>query len=328
MKNIPGFVDLQVNGFLGVDFSDPNLTEADFVRACRELLGRGTAAFLPTVITSPTQAYEHNLPLITDALGRPEFAGRLPGIHMEGPFVSPEPGAVGAHNPEWAQPPSTGFFDKLYELPGGKISLLTLAADLPGAAELTRHAVGRGVRVSLGHQLAAEADLERLAQAGATALTHLGNALPNMIHRHLNPIWAGLAADDLTAMLIADGHHLPPALLKTAIRTKGVDKVIVVSDASPLAGMQPGRYTTMANEVVLEESGLLHNPAKGCMVGSSATMLQCMNHLASLNILTENDLLRVGYYNPLRLIGVDPASIPAGRSLRFDNRPSGGTWSI
>ncbi|NQT19133.1 MAG: amidohydrolase family protein, partial [Planctomycetes bacterium] len=309
MKGIPGFVDLQVNGFLGVDFSAPDLTEPDFIRACRELLGRGTAAFLPTVITSPMEAYEHNLPMMADVLDRPEFAGRLPGLHLEGPFVSPEPGAVGAHNPEWAQPPSAKLFDQLCELAGGKIKLLTLAADVPGAAELTRHAVGRGVRVSLGHHLATQEDLERLAQAGATALTHLGNALPNMIHRHINPIWAGLAADDLAAMLIADGHHLPPALLKTAIRTKGVDKIIVVSDASPLAGMPPGRYTTMANDVVLEESGLLHNPAKGCMVGSSATMRQCMDYLASLNILPQDDLRRVGFYNPLRLIGADPSSI-------------------
>jgi N-acetylglucosamine-6-phosphate deacetylase len=110
---IPGFVDLQVNGFVGVDFSSPDLTEESFVHACRALLGRGTAAFLPTIITSPLDVYAHNLPIIARGITLPEFQGRLPGIHLEGPFISPQPGAVGAHNPAWVRPPDLELLQQL-----------------------------------------------------------------------------------------------------------------------------------------------------------------------------------------------------------------------
>jgi len=318
MKKIPGFVDLQVNGFCGVDFSSPELTPESLARSAEALLRRGTAAFLPTLISSPPETYRRNLPLIAEAVKSSEFAGRLLGIHLEGPFISPEPGAVGAHDPRYVLPPNIDLFHELCDLADGTVKLITIAAEAPGAEELAREAVARGVVVSLGHQLAGEEEILRLAGAGATGLTHLGNGVPNMVHRFRNPIWAGLAAEGLSAMLIADGHHLPAPVLKVFVRAKGADKVIVVSDSAPLAGLPPGRYTTLGNEVVLEESGLLHNPAKGCMVGSSATMLQCMNHLASLGLLRVGDLLKVGFYNPLHLIGVEPGSLTAHTHLRFD----------
>jgi len=316
--SIPGFVDLQVNGFIGVDFSGPGLHEEDFCKACREVLGRGTSAFLPTMITSPADVYERNLPLLAQTVSEPEFAGRLPGIHLEGPFISREPGAVGAHNPNWVRDADPAFLDRLQELAGGHIKLLSIAADLDGADALARHAVEQGITVSLGHHMAGEDDLERLAAAGATALTHLGNGIPNTLDRHRNPLWAGLAADELTALIITDGHHLPPSVIKAIIRTKGVERTAVVSDAAPLAGLPPGRYTTLGNGVVFEESGRLHSPEKKCLVGSSATMLDCINHLASLALLSEDDLVRVGFTNPLRLIGVDPADIPSDSALEFD----------
>src|SRR5699024_4982098 len=118
----------------------------------------------------------------------------------------------------------------------------------------------RGMTVSLGHQMAAETDLRRLAHAGARSLTHLGNGIPHLLQRHDNPLLAGIANDDLTAMIISDGFHIPPSVIKIIIRTKGVSNICVVSDASPIAGLLPGEYQTLGNDVVLEESGLLHNP--------------------------------------------------------------------
>ena len=315
---IPGFVDLQVNGFEGVDFSRAGLTEAEAYIAFRSLLGMGTAAFLATVITSPLEVYERNLPLIARALARPEFRGRVLGIHIEGPFISAEPGAVGAHDARFVRPPDAALLARLIELGQGTVRLLTVAPEIPGADRLIRDAVGKGVAVSIGHTLASELDLAKAAAAGATALTHLGNGLPNQVHRHINPVWAGLANDALTAMIITDGHHLPPALIKTIIRAKGVDRIVVVSDASPAAGLPPGRYQLLGNDAVLEPSGRLHNPAKQCLVGSSATMVQCMTHLVSLGIVSLDELLQVGFFNPLRLIGAPPASVPAGPGMCFD----------
>jgi len=318
---IPGFVDIQVNGYLGHDFNGSELTAETFAEACREVLATGTAALLPTVSTAPMDIYERNLPFMAEVLEAEEFRGRVLGIHLEGPFLSPEPGARGAHNPEWMRPGDLDLLKRLLDLAGGQTRVLTVAPEAEGAEELARYAVGRGIAVSVGHTLAGADDLARMVDAGATFFTHLGNGLPNLIHRHHNPIWAALANDDLAITIITDGHHLPPSAIKTMIRAKGVGRTAVVSDASHLAGLPPGRYSTPDNEVILlEPSGRLHNPEKQCLVGSSATMIQCMNHLASLGILTAEELLAVGFHNPLRLIAAKPADLRAAGAIHYDEQ--------
>jgi N-acetylglucosamine-6-phosphate deacetylase len=316
---IPGFVDLQVNGYLGVDFSSADLTIDSFTMACRALLGQGTAAFLPTLITSPVDIYARNLPLIASALTLPEFRGRLLGIHLEGPFISPQPGAVGAHNPAWVRAPDLELLQSLDTWANGSVRMLTLAAELEGAEALAAWAAGRGKLVSIGHTLASSADLERLYGAGARSLTHLGNGLPKLLPKFANPLWAGLADDRYTATLIADGHHIPDGILRAMIRLKGVERTVIVSDAAPISGMPPGSYVTLGNNVILEESGRLVNPTTGGLVGSSYSLLKCMNHLAGLGFFTLEELLQVGFHNPLCLLGVQPEEIAAsGRSLVFD----------
>lgn len=313
--SIPGLVDLQVNGYRDVDFSGADLTEADFARGCRELLAAGTTAFLPTLITSPMELYERNLPLIARVARQDEFQGRVLGIHLEGPFLSPQEGARGAHNPEWMKRPNVDELKHLVDWAKGTVKLLTIAADLDGAEELARYATRHGITVSLGHQMADEDDLNLLVGAGAKALTHLGNGVPALLSRHRNPLWAGLGNDDLVAMMIADGHHLPVSMLKTIIRTKGPENCIVVSDASPLAGLPAGEYESMGAHVVLEKNGRLHNPATGYMAGSSATILTCANHLATLGLVSTKELIRMVFDNPLKLIGIPPDRIHTERRI-------------
>jgi len=315
---VPGFVDLQVNGYKGTDFSDAGLNEEAFVDGCREMIKAGTTAFLPTLITSPAEVYAHNLPIIAKAIATPEFENRLLGIHLEGPFLSPQEGARGAHNAEWMKAPDIAFLDQLMTWANGKVKLLTLAAELEGAAELARYAASRGITVSLGHQMANGQQLNDLALAGATALTHLGNGIPAMIPRHENTVWAGLANDKLTATIIPDGHHLPAALLQTIIRAKGPERCIIISDASPLAGLSPGEYESMGADVVLENNGRLHNPATGYMAGSSATMLACANHLVNLDLVSMRELVAMAFDNPLKLIGVESRRIRELSNVLFD----------
>jgi len=300
----PGFVDLQVNGFAGVDFSAPTLDTEAFADACRAIRQSGTTAFMPTLITSPPEVYEKNLGVIAGVMKRAEFEDCLIGIHLEGPFISPMEGARGAHNPDWIEKPDTDYLRQLQAWAGGNIRMMTIAAELEGAAELTRCATEAGITISLGHQLATVDDLERLGASGAKSLTHLGNALPAMLRRHENPIWAGLANDALLATIITDGHHLPDDLIKVIVRVKGPRRLAVVSDAAAIAGLPPGRYQTLGHQVVLDECGKLYDPETGYLVGSSATMLDCMNHLASLELLSPEDLLRVGLDNPLKLAGL------------------------
>lgn len=302
MLTVPGFVDLQINGFLGVDFSSPDLTEEDFIRVCRELIRTGCIGFLPTVCTASEEAYKHTLSLIARMMKREEFAGRILGIHAEGPFLSGEPGAVGAHNPAWVREPSIDFFDQMQAWAEGNIRILTLAAEVPGALELTRYASEKGVIVSLGHQLAGAADLQKGMAAGARWLTHLGNGMPNSVNRHANTLLAGMAEDGLAAGIIADGHHLPVELVKVILRAKGVERVTVVSDAAHLAGLPPGRYDNAVNKIVLEENGKLHNPDKQCLVGSSATITGCVKVLCTIPELTGEDIVKLTLDNPLKLL--------------------------
>jgi len=144
------------------------------------------------------------------------------------------------------------------------------------------------------------------ATAGATAATHLGNGIPNRLPRHPNPIWDQLDEDRLTATVITDGHHVPDTFVRVVARIKGIDRLAVVSDAAPIAGLSPGRHETLGQGVVLEESGKLWNPAAGHLVGSSACARDCANRLAAAAPVSESDLWRVARDNPLRLIGRSP----------------------
>ncbi len=315
---IPGFIDLQVNGHLGIDFSNANLTEADCLKSCRALLNSGTSAFLPTVVTNLPEVYEHNLPILADVILSPEFKGRLLGIHIEGPFISAVPGAVGAHNPAWVRPPDITLFSKMYEWSHHTIRMLTIAAELDGAELLARWASERGILVSIGHTLATSDDLDRLAKAGASSFTHLGNGLPHQLHKFNNPIWATLADDRYIAMMIGDGHHVPGHNLKSMIRAKGVNRSIIVSDAVSVAGLPPGRYHVLGNDAILEPSGRFYNPEIGYLVGSSYTLTRCMNYLASLNYWSADELTQMGFYNPLRLLGIKPDSISSDTQLQYN----------
>ncbi len=144
---------------------------------------------------------------------------------------------MGAHNPAWVRPPDLDLLQQLYRWSEGSLRLVTLAAELEGAEALARWAAGQGLVVSIGHTLASADDLERLSQAGASALTHLGNGLPHVLPKFANPLMAGLADDRFTAMLIGDGHHLPAAVLRVMLRAKGLSRTLIVSDAAPVAGL-------------------------------------------------------------------------------------------
>ena len=298
----PGWVDLQVNGHGGVDFSAPGLRVDDVRRATEALVKRGTGAYCPTVVTGEPWAYEVNLAVLAAAMAEPDLAPHLLGIHLEGPFLAPA--ARGAHCEACLQLPSLPLFKHWMELAKGRITMLTLAPELEGAEELIRFAVSKGVVVSLGHHLAEGAVIDRAAKAGATCCTHLGNGIPNILPRHPNPIWSQLADTRLTAMLITDGHHLPPDFVRVALRAKGLEKIVITSDAAPLAGQPPGEYQFAGTTVVSEPGGRISVKGSESLAGSSATMEECMRWLKALGGLSDEDLIRVGRTNPLRVLGL------------------------
>lgn len=299
---VSGFVDLQVNGFGGINFSSTSLSVAQVFSVAESLANRGTLAFCPTVITSSLEIYRHALPVLAEAMNAPVGQGMF-GIHLEGPFISPEDGARGVHPRAYVQNPSRPLFDELFRLAKGRVSLLTIAPELPGAAEIIHHAVTLGVSVSIGHTLADAATIRTAVQAGARLSTHLGNGCPNLLHRHNNPLWPQLAASDLSSMLITDGHHLPSEVITAFLKAKGTDRIIVTSDVSPAAGCPPGEYLFFGSRVLLEPGGRLRNLEQDTLAGSASTMIDCMNYLANLALLSEDELWQVGRDNPLAILG-------------------------
>jgi len=296
-----GFVDLQVNGFLGINFSAEGLSTEDVHKVTRELAARGTAAYCPTMITSPLEIFESNLPVLAAAMEEADLKSHLLGIHLEGPFFASE--SKGGHPEDCLRSPDIKLFDHWQELARGHIRILTIAPELSGAEALIRHAAEQGVIVSLGHHMADAASVKRAVDAGARSCTHLGNGIANRLPRHPNPIWSQLAHDELTAMIITDGHHLPPEFIATVLKVKTVDRTVIVSDAACIAGLPPGGYSFSGASVIMEPSGRIALKDGSSLAGSSATMLDCMNHLASLNLLTEEELWKVGRENALKLIG-------------------------
>jgi len=264
--------DIQVNGFAGVDFQQPDLSVADVRRAVDELAGHETLRFFPTLITDGIDslcAKLENFERIRSADARVGKA--VCGYHMEGPWLSPEPGYRGAHDPKHMGLPTIADFDRLQEAASGHIRLLTLAPELPGSVEVIRHAVRAGVQVSLGHTNASADDIDAAIAAGARFCTHLGNGAPSQMHRHENVIQRLLARDELIAFFIPDGIHLPPFVLKNFFRAKPRGKGLFTTDCMAAAGAPPGRYRIAHHELEVGDDRVVRSPGTSSFAGSALT---------------------------------------------------------
>ncbi|MFW6457318.1 MAG: N-acetylglucosamine-6-phosphate deacetylase [Planctomycetota bacterium] len=303
-----GCVDIQVNGYLGVDFSSPDLSLDDIASVCHALWERSTVAFCPTVITSEPEVYEHNLPLLASAIHQPPSGALIAGIHVEGPFLARE--SCGAHPEDLLCLPDIDMFRKWQDMAEGLISITTLAPELPGGIDFISEVVDRGVIVALGHHMASADDIYEAAAAGARLSTHLGNGLANMLPRHPNPLWSQLACDDLMGSFITDGHHLPREFVRVAKRAKGIDNFIVTSDAAAIAGLPPGPYEWGGQEVVLDAEGKISMAHKDSLAGSAATMRDCVTQMAEWTDLNNEELIKVSRDNPLTLLGIEEDALP------------------
>jgi N-acetylglucosamine-6-phosphate deacetylase len=253
--DLPGLFDLQINGFAGVDFNAPDLTADRAVEALEKMRATGVTRCLPTLITSSFESFAANARVLS-RLQSPAVAG----LHMEGPYLSREDGARGAHPREHVR------------AAGGRIVLVTLAPEAEGALPLVEHLVASGVRVAIGHTAGTPARIADAIAAGATLATHLGNGCAQMLPRHPNVIWELLAADGVFASLIVDGHHLPPATVKAMMRAKGERRTILVTDAVAAAGCEPGPYTIGGVRSELTADGRVSLPGTPYLAGSAVTL--------------------------------------------------------
>jgi N-acetylglucosamine-6-phosphate deacetylase len=284
----PGLTDLQVNGFRGIDLNAAGLSVEDLERLTRELWSVGVTSFLPTLITNRPAATEAALRTIRRARDTsPAVRQAVAGIHLEGPFISPEDGPRGAHPKAHVRAPDGSLLDAFREASGDLVRLVTLSPEWPGAPELIRRCVAGGLRAAIGHTAATPDQIAEAVAAGATLSTHLGNATHQMLPRHPNYLWEQLAQEDLAASFIADGFHLPDSVLKVIMKVKG-DKAMLVSDSVSLAGLPPGPYRThIGDQVVLTEAGKLHLDGQpGVLAGSAQPLVWGVQHLLRRGLCT------------------------------------------
>jgi N-acetylglucosamine-6-phosphate deacetylase len=299
---LPGFFDLQVNGFAGVDFNDPGTNGEAIAGALDRMRATGVTRCLPTFITSSLEEFTACVRAVT-ASQHPSVAG----IHMEGPYLSPEDGARGAHRRAHVAPARIDDFERRQEICGGGIRLVTLAPEVPGAIALVEHLVESGVRVAIGHTAATPAQIADAVKAGASLATHLGNGCAQMLPRHPNVIWELLAADEVHASLIVDGHHLPPSTVKAMVRAKGLGRTILVTDAIAAAGCAPGTFTIGEVTCALTEDGRVSLPGTPYLAGSALTMDKAIQNSVRFAGVTLEEAAAMASSNAARFLGLETA---------------------
>jgi N-acetylglucosamine-6-phosphate deacetylase len=268
-----GFFDPQVNGFAGVDFNSPSLSAEGLHRAALSLASTGVTRFLLTLITSSHEKMVRQLRIIGDALRQDPLLRKMcPGIHLEGPYISPEDGPRGVHLREFIRLPQWDEVERYQEVCEGRIKCVTLAPELKEAIPFVKKATAHGIVIGIGHTNASEEVLEEAVQAGARVSCHLGNATPRPSHRHQNPIRKQLAMDQLMVSIITDGIHLPPDVVKNYIQAKGIDRIVLTTDSMAGAGASPGRYTLGDLEVEVGPDRAARLAGTSRLAGSTLTM--------------------------------------------------------
>jgi N-acetylglucosamine-6-phosphate deacetylase len=295
----PAFWDIQVNGRLGHSFSSPSLTVDQVEEVVEAQATLGTSRLCPTLITAPREETLHGLRTIDAACRRSLTVDRMVlGIHLEGPFLSEREGYRGAHPAAAMRDPEPAYFEELQNAAGGRITLMTLAPERPGSLAFLSWARARGVTMAMGHTAADGPTLVAAAAAGASLSTHLGNGIAASLARHPNPIWQQAADDRLFASLIADGHHLDSDTLRVLARAKGPSRTILVSDASPLAGLPEGLYGDWA----VDPAGRIVVAGTAYLAGSNRPLLPGLENLMAALPCGVAEAVDCVTANPARLL--------------------------
>jgi len=300
----PGLIDIQINGYNGIDFSDPDLTAEDLEKIVKGLWEVGVTTILATVTTNDHEHLMSSFKALSNALADPKISMSVPGFHLEGPYISPVQGFRGAHPEKYIRLPDLQEFKQYQEAADNMIRLITVAPEFEGAIPLIRYCADNDIVVSLGHHNGTAEQITAAVDAGASLSTHLGNGCANMIHRHNNPIWPQLAEDRLSASIITDGFHLNREEVRTFYKVKGDELTILVSDAVDLAGLPPGEYTRWGGTVVLTPD-VVKFPAENVLAGAASPISKCIGNMMQFTGCSLESAINMASRNPARLIGLD-----------------------
>ncbi|MCH8840687.1 MAG: N-acetylglucosamine-6-phosphate deacetylase [Planctomycetes bacterium] len=302
-----GYVDLQVNGYAGVDFNGDNLTVDAMHGVCQRMRDEGAAGFLPTVITDEVDVMAARLARLADVRRADPLAREMIlGVHIEGPFISAAPGNVGAHPQAAVRPANLAQMERLLEAADGLTRIVTLAPEHDEGLNVTRYLADHGITVAAGHCDPSLEQLQAAIDAGLSMFTHLGNGCPAKLNRHDNIIQRTLSlSDQLWISFIADGHHVPFPALGNYLRSARIERCVIVSDAISAAGLGPGRYQ-VGNQSVEVGEDLVPRSADGThFVGSATTIPKMMENLRRDLRLSQDEIQQLTSIGPRRILGSD-----------------------
>ncbi len=314
----PGFTDIQVNGYGGLDYNEIQSDILALGQISRKLIQNGVTSHFPTIITNSPEKISALIQQIIQLRKMDSLANScITGIHIEGPFISPEDGPRGAHFKEYVQAPNWDLFQKWMTESEGLIRMITLSPEWEGSIGFIEKCLDSGILVSIGHTNATHSQVQEAVKAGARLSTHLGNGMHSTIARHPNYLWSQLAAENLSATIIADGFHLPAEVIQVFKKVKA-EKLMLVSDSVALAGMPPGNYeAAVGGKVTLSPDGKLHlfgNPKT--LAGSAMNLIQGVNFLLKNQLADLSEAWKMASIRPKRLF--DPSFDPFQIGQRED----------
>lgn len=294
------FVDLQVNGYAGVDFNSDAVSPDDLHRACARLEADGVEQCLVAIITDGEDAMCRRLSGLAALRDRDPLARRIvAGFHIEGPFLNAADGYRGAHPREAIRRGDLDVTKRLLDAAGGLTRVVTLAPEQDPGFALVRLLHESGIIVSAGHTDASLDELRGAIDAGLTMFTHVGNGCPMHMHRHDNILQRALSLSDrLWLSFICDGAHIPFAALGNYLRLARPDRCLVVTDAIAPAGLGPGRYSLARWDIVVGDDMVPRSPDGSHFVGSGVTMKQSATNLIERLQLPAETVRRLTYDNP------------------------------
>lgn len=297
---VPSYIDIHIHGCAGHDVMEATPHALRAIGA--HLASRGVGAYFPTTVTSPTDEIMRSLAGLAADIGRDSLhRGATPlGIHLEGPFLSHK--KRGVHTDALLEAPSIALFDRFWQAAEGKICLMTIAPELPGAPELIAHATALGVRCSMGHSDAKVFEAEKGYLAGACSATHTFNAMRAIDHREPGLAAYVLDKQPLFAEIICDGIHVDPLMVRLFLKSKDENRVILVTDGMSATGMPDGTY--MLGDVVVEvRDGRC--TSNGILAGSVLTMDRGVQNLIEFTGASLKIAVGAATRNPAELMGID-----------------------
>ena len=297
----PGLIDIQINGYMGVSFSDQDLTVGKMHKVTEALWKEGVTSYFPTLTTSDHERLLKSFSLLSEFLANDVIGKSIPGFHLEGPYISPVKGYRGAHSEKYIRLPDWKEFQELQNASQNNIKLITVAPEMLGAIPFIEKCSESGVVVSLGHHNGTPEIIEQAVLAGASLSTHLGNGCANEINRHNNPIWPQLSNDGLSISIISDGAHLTRDEVRTFYKVKGNEKTILVSDALSLAGLPLGEYIDDGDTLLLTKD-VVKFPAENVLAGAASPIRTCVGNIMKFTECNLSDAIQMASTNPAKLM--------------------------